>query len=894
MPYHVRILLVLLALGCVLAPVVNAQAVGSPPTISLTTPPSLRLPTFARPTSYRVRLALDPAKETFDGAMDIELELSTATPILWLNGKELQIHSARLSLQGVETPVSVVAGGDEFIGFRFERPVGPGQGVLHIDYSGKVDATSTSGMFHQQEGGKWYLFSDFEPTDARRVFPCFDEPSYKVPWQLTMDVPAGFTAVTNTPQASSEPLADGLQRVVFRPTKPLPSYLVALAVGPFDVVDAGTAGRNHVPLRILAPHGKADQADYAKELMPEALNRLESYFGIAFPYAKLDAVAIPQTVSFGAMENAGMITYVEGSILAPPNERTAEFKHRAGRYIVHETSHQWFGDLVTMAWWNDLWLNESFASWMEDRILAPWKPEWHRDVVQVEVRDSALGSDLLPSARKIRQPIESLDDITNAFDNVTYRKGASIIQMFEAWMGPETFRRGVRRYLQAHRFGNATAEDFLAALQAEGPPGTAAAFKTFLEQVGAPLLKVDLHCAAGAAPKLALEQSRLRPLGVPAMGQETWRLPVCVRYGAGDDEQRACTLLTERTGEIAVGATGACPDWVEANDHSLGYYRTLYAPRSRSRLLHSGLDHLSVAERVGFLGDESALSVTGQRTMGEVLDLVPTFARSDAWQLVSRSAEIVERVGENLVPENMRPNYARFIRDVFGERARRLGFAAAAGDSDDTRQLRESIVALVARQGEDPELIGEAKRLAGAWLEDHSAVDAGMIGTVLTVAARNGDEALFDRFVKALAGESERRDRMRLYAALGAFREPELQARALDMLLAPDADLREAGTIFSSSMSDGSTRQQAWDFFTKNFDALWTRMPRGYAPYLPYYGARFCDDAHRQAVRAFFTPRLDELRGAKRTLAQVLEIIQTCAGLRQVQQPSVVAFLQGY
>lgn len=894
MSNRVRIALLLVALTCLFASLINAQAVGSPPTITLTTPPTLRLPTIAQPTSYRVRLTLDPAKQTFDGAMDLELELSTATPILWLNGKELEIDSARVSAQGVDMPVSVVAGGDEFIGFRFKRPVGPGPVELHLDYSGKVDATSTSGMFHQQEGGNWYLFTDFEPTDARRVFPCFDEPSYKVPWQLTMDVPAGLTAVTNTPQASSEQLGNGLQRIVFRQTKPLPSYLIALAVGPFDVVDAGTAGQNHVPLRILAPHGKAAQADYAKELMPEALARLESYFGIAFPYAKLDAVAIPQTVSFGAMENAGMITYVESSILAPPSERTAEFKHRAGRYIVHETSHQWFGDLVTMSWWNDLWLNESFASWMEDRILSVWMPEWHRDVVQVDVRDSALQSDLLPSARRIRQPIESLDDITNAFDNVTYRKGASIIQMFEAWMGPETFRRGVRRYLEAHRFGNATAEDFLAALQAEGPPGTATAFKTFLEQVGAPALKVDLQCAEGAAPRLALEQSRLHPLGVAGMGQETWRLPVCIRYGTSSVERRACTLLSDRTGGISVGDVGTCPDWVEANDHSLGYYRTVYAPSARSRLLQNGLNHLSVAERVGFLGDESALSVTGQRTMGEVLDLIPTFARNDAWQLVSRSAEITERVGKHLVPEEMRPNYARFIRDVFGERARRLGFTAAAGDSDDTRQLRKSIVALVAGRGEDPELIGEAKRLADAWLQDHSAVNAGMVGPVLNVAARNGDEATFERFVKALAKEPERRDRMRLYTALGAFREPRLQARALALLLAPDADLREVGRILSSSLSDDSTRQQAWDFFTENFDVLWKRMPRGYAPYLPYFGAGFCDDAHGKAVRAFFTPRLDELRGAKRTLAQVLEIIETCAGLREVQQPSVAAFLQDY
>ena len=296
------------------------------------------------------------------------------------------------------------------------------------------------GLFRKKDGDDWYVFSQFEPTEARRAFPCFDEPAYKVPWQLTIHAPKGNSVVSNTPIVSEADGEDGFRDVRFAETKPLPSYLVALGVGPFDFVDAGKACKNKVSLRIVTMRGKSSRAQYASEATAPLLNLLEEYFGIPYPYEKLDLMSVPQGALFGAMENAGLITFVEQYILATPQEDTPSFKRNYAWIATHEMSHMWVGDLVTMAWWDDTWLNESFATWMEDKILQRWKPEWQRDVAHVERRNSSADQDVLVSARRIRQPIESKDDITNAFDDISYGKGSAILTMFESWIGEKKFQ----------------------------------------------------------------------------------------------------------------------------------------------------------------------------------------------------------------------------------------------------------------------------------------------------------------------------------------------------------------------------------------------------------------------------------------------------------------------
>ncbi len=514
-----------------LAPPVPAAAVPGPPP----EPPKLRLPGTAEPTGYAVELALDPGQDTFRGKVDVDVRLKEKTRLLWLNGSDLVVGKASASSADRSVGVRPVPGGGDFVGFAFDRDVGPGTLKLHVEYTGKLDTTSTQGLFRQKDGEDWYVFSQLENTDARRAFPCFDEPSYKVPWQLTVRIPKGTTAVSNTPIASESDGADGSRVVRFRKTDPLPSYLVAVAVGPFDYLDAGVAGSKKTPIRIVTPRGKASQGRYAAQTTGPMLELLEAYFGIPYPYAKLDQLAIPQTVTFGAMENAGLITWSERILIAPSTEETVGFFRTQASINAHEMAHQWFGDLVTLAWWDDVWLNESFATWMADRILIEWKPEWGTDVERVVSRSNVMFEDTLVSARKIRQEIVSNDDIVNAFDQISYQKGAAVLTMFESWVGAAKFQAGVHAYLEAHRFGNATVRDFLQALEGASRPGVAAAFSTFLDQPGVPVVDVALDCAGGPA-KAALAQKRLLPLGSKGAGAELWQIPVCSRAGGADGQ----------------------------------------------------------------------------------------------------------------------------------------------------------------------------------------------------------------------------------------------------------------------------------------------------------------------------------------------------------------------
>ncbi|MFY9552764.1 MAG: M1 family aminopeptidase, partial [Thermoanaerobaculia bacterium] len=571
-------------------------------------PPTLRLPTTARPTGYRVELTIDPSAPSFRGSVDIAVHLDEKTDLLWLNGAALKIEKASAKAGGAAVGVSASPRGEEFLAFTFDRAVGPGELALHVEYSGTLDETSTQGLFRQKSGEDWYAFSQLESTDARRAFPCFDEPSYKTPWQLTLRIPKGTSAVSNTPVELEKSGPGGTRIVRFKKTPPLPAYLIALAVGPFESVDAGRAGRNRTPIRIVTPRGKAEQAKYAAATSGPLLEALEAYFGMPYPFEKLDQLAIPQTVSFGAMENAGLITWAESILLAPSAEETIKFRRLQASINAHEMAHQWFGDLVTLAWWDDVWLNESFATWMADRTITEWKPEWNEDVTRVVDRSNVMAEDSLVSARKIRQEIETADDIVNAFDPISYQKGAAVLTMFEAWIGKERFRDGVRKYLASHRYGNATSRDFLGALESASFPGVAAAFSSFLDQAGVPLIEVSLDCSS-EKPRLTLAQKRFLPVGTKGSPEETWRVPVCSRGAAGDGTaSRACGLLTERSGALPA-PTAACPAWLLANDGERGYYRALYEGDLLGKLLDAADRELSISERVGLIRDVDALAL---------------------------------------------------------------------------------------------------------------------------------------------------------------------------------------------------------------------------------------------------------------------------------------------
>lgn len=854
-------------------------------------PPALRLGRSARPERYAARVAITPGEHEFEGSVDIDLVLDEATSLLWLNGSGLKVRAAHFEAGGVTTGARAVDGGGEFLGFVPERALSAGKARLHVEYRGGVAFQGDEGLFAQKEGDRWYAMTQFEATYARRVFPCFDEPSFKVPWQLTLDVPTGDAAYANTMPVSERVEKPGRKVVTFAPTKPLPSYLVAFAAGPFDAVEAGRAGQNKVAVRIITPAGKRTQARWAAAVSGQLLERLEGYFGTPYPYEKLDVITIPLPNSFAAMEHPGLVTFAQNALLAKPEDESVQFQRDYAYVAAHEFAHQWFGNLVTAAWWDDIWLNESFATWMEGKIIGPFRPEWSRGVDVIGYRAQALHSDVLTSARKIRQPIESIDDIANAFDGITYQKGATVLAMFERSLGEETFKKGVRAFLEKHAWGNATAADFVSALGQAAGRDLAPAFATFLDQAGAPLVSVELECKG--APSARLKQERFLPVGSSGSAAQTWQVPVCLRYGAGAGEGRSCTTLGAAEAEVPLDKGAGCPAWVWPNEAGVGYYRSRPGGELLSGLLRDGGKHLSLPELVAALDDVEALFRGGKLPATEALAPLPSFKGEKRREVLESVADIVRPLDNALLPEASRPNFQRFVRQLFGARQRELGWAARKGETDDDRLLRPMLAEIVGDQGGDRDVRVAAKELVRRWLADPKAAEPGVIGAALRVAAVGGDRALFDQLRAAAKRSGDRRDRPRLLATLGEFRDPALYRQALELLRGDEFDARELMPIlFASGTREG--REIAYDFVKQNFDLLASKLPAPQVAGLPFVASALCDGGREAEARAFFTGRSTKYPGGPRQLEQALEGMRLCAAYVGVQREGAVAFFKKY
>lgn len=841
------------------------------------TPPSFRLGGAVRPTHYKLDLTVLPAAGRFSGTMDIDLDIREASSIIWLNAVGLRIGPASLN----RLKARVITGHDQFAGFAVDRPVGPGAAALHIPFNGKLNDGGSAGLFRVKEGGDWYAFSQFEAIDARSAFPCFDEPSFKAPWQLTLHVKQHLTALSNTPAVSETADRAGLKTVVFAETRPLPSYLIAVAAGPFDVVDAGRAGMKRTPIRIITPRGRAAEAKHAAESTPPILALLEKYFGSPFPYEKLDEIAVPLLP--GAMENAGLVTYACDAILGKPQRDSISRRREFAVTAAHELAHQWLGDVVTAAWWNDIWLNEALATWMESKIIAEWKPEWRMDVSQVVSRSDVMKSDILASARRIREPVRSNGDIANAFDGITYEKGAAVIRMFETWIGRDTFRDGVRRYAQRHAWGSASADDFLKAISEAAGRDIAPAFSSFLEQAGVPLVSMGLRCDP---PGLTLKQSRELPPGSRASPAQTWQIPLCVRYPGG----RECALITQAASELKL-KTASCPAWLLGNDGETGYYRVQYAADPQNA-------PLTVAERVGLIMDTEALAADGIVPIGQSLSLVTRLHEDSDRFILTSLVGVAAGVRAHLVPEALRPNYQRFVRAMFGAKARELGWQPRPGEADDTQLLRQALVPFVASAGEDRGLIAEAERLAEQWLRDRNAIAPELTTEALRVAAEFGGKRLFDHLHAAARKTKDDHDREEMLTAMGSFRDPAIAKQSLALMLRREFDSREAASLLYGPLAHEQTRSLPFEFVKKNYNALVSISPRtvdlDFAAELPQVASVFCSEERYAEVKSFFSEHMETARGGARNLAQVLEQIQLCAARKKAQEQQVGDFLRSY
>ncbi len=812
------------------------------------------------------------------------LKFTPPSTAIWLNATELKIQDASFRSDSGTQAARVTPGGSDFAGLLFDRPVS-GRGVLHISYEGKITRNSSAGLFQMKDGDQWYVYSQFEPTDARRAFPCFDEPSFKVPWQLTLHVPKDDVALANTPSLSEINEPNNMKAVKFKETKPLPSYLIALAVGRFDVVDAGKVGKT--PLRIIPPHGKGVEAKSAVEAIPQLLQLLEKYFGTPYPYEKLDSVVMP--ISNFAMENVGLITYGSTILLAKPGEDTINRQRDMAWVTAHEMAHQWFGDLVTTAWWDDIWLNEAFATWMERKIVGEWKPEWHADVTSVDSRLGAMHQDSLVSARKIRQPIDSNDDIANAFDGITYEKGAAVIQMFETWIGKEKFRKGIQLYLKQHANGIATAADFEAAISTAAGRNIAPAFDSFLDQAGVPEVSATLDCTS--KPKLKLAQKRLLPIGSKGSANQVWRIPVCVAYESDGSTHHQCEVLADPRSEMVLTEAKSCPAWILANDGESGYYQVGYNEALLAKTLANQGSHLSLSERVGVLGNVDSLIGTGDISPRVALKLAEQFSTDPNREVVAATVDIAGMVKGRDVPDELRGKGCHNLCDRFYDGNRTRLDRQALVRSEDIRVCCAEDRAFVAAVGEQRELIDEALEAGSkpGFGNTHGTAPE-MVAPVLHVAAQFGNQELFDTFHAAVLKEKDQRRRERLLGALGAFRDPKISREGLELLLSSDFDPRESFfSLLFGPLGYMETRDLPFQFVQQNLDKLLARLPRevgaDFAATFPFVGEAFCDASHRSDLQDFLSGSGQRLHGWSRNLTHVLGRIDLCIAQRKTLGP---------
>jgi alanyl aminopeptidase len=856
-----------------------------------------QLPRTVMPTSYSLSLDIDPAKDRFAGVADIAVQVSEPTNVVWLHGRDLKVTGAEY------TP----AGGAPLLGsyeqvhadgvarLRFPQRLAVGPGTIHLVWSAAFDTTA-EGLYRVHDGDADYAFTQFEAQWARKAFPCFDEPSFKVPFDVTITAPAGQSVIANMPVAAEEQPG----RFHFQPTPPLPAYLVAFAVGPFDVVKGPDIPPNEVrsqpvPLRAIATRGKGKLLGYALERTGSLVATLEKYFGIAYPYPKLDLLAVPD-FGAGAMENAGAITFRE--ILLLIDEKTAPVEQRRGFVSVtmHELAHQWFGDLVTLRWWDDVWLNEAFASWMAARAVDLWSPAEKASLDQLSRTQDAMLDDSRAAARQIRQPIHSRDDVDNAFDGITYSKGAGVISMFERWVGAETFQRGVHAYLVKHRFGSATTDDFLSAISEAAGRDVARPFHTFLDQPGVPFLDTRLNCT-GPRPALDFKVSRYSPLGSSIDPKVSWQIPVCVRYASGGKLAEQCELLTSASQSLAL-ATDHCPDWVLPNASASGYYLFGLDQQGFQRL-SAMREKLSDRERMAVVQSIVFASRAGRLPFSVALSMLTPFSVNiQDRQLLNYPEGMLRFAREELVPPDLRPKVEAHLSKVL-ERSGALDPSVPfARLSAEQQLLLRNALGVAVDVAHDRKLRPLAVRtgmafLAGAPPERQPFGDVLMqpafLEIALVAAMETAPDQVFDAVVAKLRTAADpvlRRTLLSALSAAGGGYGDKARALMFDPMLRSS----EAPRVLYGQAGRPATREEAWTWFKANINEVVKRFPEGVLGHLPWLGGAFCTEARAAEVEQLFTPRIAQLPGGTRPLAAVIEEIRLCAGQAKAQREDAQRF----
>jgi puromycin-sensitive aminopeptidase len=848
-----------------------------------------RLPRQVVPTRYDLRLEPDLTNATFAGQETITLTVSQPTSDIFLNAIELDIVSARIEgLPGQAQEATIVL--DEPLQrcrFTFAQPLSSGTWRLTILFSGTLN-DKLRGFYrstYKDEQGATHNMAatQFEATDARRAFPCWDEPDFKAVFATTLVIDPALTAVSNS-MITLETVEGGKKVLRFADTMKMSTYLVAFIVGKIEPTEPTMVGRT--PLRLWAVPGKKHLATFGQDIAAASLSFFEIYYGIPYPGDKLDLLAIPDFAS-GAMENLGAITYRETALLVDRQSATHGELERVADVVAHENAHMWFGDLVTMSWWNGLWLNEAFATFMEMMAVDVWKPEWKRwDSFGVS-RAAAFSVDGLQSTRPIEYPVQAPKDADAMFDVLTYEKGASVLRMLEQHIGPTVFRDGVRDYLQAHAYGNADTNDLWLSLGKIAKQPVPELMNGWIFQPGFPLLTAKVTGPSG----LTITQQRFSYLSGTQSGSsqdQQWQVPLQMRVTANGKVSTSRLLLTEKETTVAL------PQGWESlllNEGGHGFYRVRYESDLLRRLLDGGLDRLAVTERFNLVNDAWATTVAGLMSLTDYLDLTSRFMAErdkNVWAVLLDSFSFLNKI----VAAEDRPAWEAFVRARVGPAVAELGWAPKSGESEGTKQLRGDLIGAMGKLGNDSATQDRAAELYRAYRKDVTAVDPNIVPALVAILAHRGDGARYAEFDAGFRSASTPQEERRYLFSLATFQQKSLLERTLARTISGEIRTQDAPFLVSAVLGNVSGRELAWDFVKAN----WKKMDQLF----PKQGLRrMCGGIVNLAtpelerdVRDFFTTRQIDLGG--KTLEQNLEQLRIAVTVRERETSALRRYLDRF
>jgi aminopeptidase N len=842
-----------------------------------------RLPEVARPENYKLTFTPDLETATFAGDETISIQVLKPTSEITLNAAEIDFHDITITSGGTTQKASGTCDKEKEIAvLTLEKPLAPGAATIHITYAGILNSEMRGLYLGKDDQGRKYAASQFEATDARRAFPSFDEPDYKATFDITAVADKGLVAISNQKIVSDMPGPGDKHTVRFATTAKMSPYLAALVVGNFEYIEGEADG---IPIRVYSTPGKKEMGKFALESAEHVLSYYDKYFSIKYPYGKLDLVGLPD-FSAGAMENTGCITFREVILLIDEKQGSVDLKKTIASVIAHEMAHQWFGDLVTMKWWDDIWLNEGFATWMSSKPIEAWKPEWNFNLDDVSGTGGTMNTDSLANTRPIHQAAETPAQIQELFDGIAYGKAAAVLRMLESYLGEETFRAGVNAYIQQHQYANATADDFWDAQTKTSKKPVNQIMPTFVKQAGVPIINVKSQCSGGSTT-VTLDQRRYYydREKFQAPNDQLWQVPLCMKSSAGNGAPK-CELLTKRQEAFTLPG---CSSWVLANAGATGYYRVGYQPDAVRALANDAESKLSPAERIALQTDIWASVRVGREPVGDYLAFAQGLGSDRNRAVLEDVLGRLNFIGLYLVTDSDRESYRVWLRQYLSPMLKDVGWEPMPGESDEQRTLRARLFNALGYDARDPEVLAQARKIADKALDNPASVDRELAGSAFRLAALSGDQAFYDRLLAGLKNAKSPEEYYMSLFTLPHFGDPKLLQRTLDYAISPDVRSQDALGLISSVMSNQAGEKLAWDFVLAHWDAV--QKAGGVFASAEVVGATdsFCDAHMRDQVVDFFAAH--KIEAAERTYRQSIERINNCIDLKSQQEPQLASWL---